>query len=81
MKRLILSLLFLPLVAGCPAVTPSTPAYKLANQARLKAVEPWLRTYSADHASDAVKVSDQLQAWHAEVDAQQRTVTPAPAQP
>lgn len=66
-------------MVGCTATggQAATPAYKMANQQRLKVVEPWLTTYATEHPASAQNVSDQLKVWHIEVDAQQRN-TPAP---
>jgi hypothetical protein len=48
----------------------ASPAYKVANEARLAAVTPWLEQYAAEHPDKERRVKDVLQSWRIEVDAQ-----------
>jgi hypothetical protein len=54
---------------GCGGAT-APAAYKLANEARLDAVAPWLEQYAAEHPDRRQRVSDVLASWGIEVAAQ-----------
>lgn len=61
---------YLPfVVSGCAAAT-APPAYRLANQARLDSVAPWLQEYAADHPAKRQRVDDVLASWRIEVNAE-----------
>lgn len=66
-----LTLIAALLLAGCSALTADAP-YKAANRARLQVVEPWLADYAKSQpAATTQRISDVLQSWHIEVNAQQ----------
>ena len=58
-------------LGGCALVQSAPPPYKAANQYRLNATEPWLRTFAREHPVESQQVNDVLAAWKIEVDAQQ----------